>query len=195
MALAFVSGISLTAASQWFRPVQQGEAALAAGQFESARAALAIAQARFERFPVATRLSPEASVASESNQILALYELGQHDAILERAGAAQPGSPAHFWAGCVLFGRAAAEAEKNSSEKSPPEKTKEVRIGLLTGASAEFRLALAANPGDWDTKYNYELTERLLAQLRDPPKKPPKQQLQLLRPESRSGRPPSKPIG
>lgn len=183
MALAFISGVSLTAVSQWFRPLNQGVVALGAGQFDRAREQLAIGEARFDKLPIARRLSPGASAASRSNYFLSLYEAGQHDAILEKAGAAEPDSPAHFWAGCVLFSRAVSE------------KNKEARIGLLTGASAEFRLAIAADPSSWDPKYDYELTERLLAQLRDPPRKPPKQQLQLLRPESRSGRPPSRPIG
>ena len=55
--------------------------------------------------------------------------------------------------------------------------------------------ALELAPNDWDTRYNYELTRRLLAELRKQPKTPPKQMMQLLRPQPKTGNQPAKRIG
>ena len=54
--------------------------------------------------------------------------------------------------------------------KSLQEEGAEGQLQWLTRAEDEFKLALASEPGDWDTKYNYELSARLVAALRRPPK-------------------------
>lgn len=183
MAAAFVGGVALVGAARWLEPLREGMEALQAGDYASARDRLAAAEARFDRLPAARRLLPSAYDAARANQFLALYALGQHDALLEKAAQGEGDPASHFWSGCVLFVRAAGE------------KDKEPRIALLTRASAEFRRALEKRPESWDAKFNYELSERLLADLRDPPKKPPKTRLQLLRPEPREGQAPARRVG
>ena len=59
---------------------------------------------------------------------------------------------------------------------SPP------RLGWLTRAEEELRKAVEDAPDDWDTKYDFELTTRVSAELRKQPNTPPKQLMQLLRP-------------
>jgi hypothetical protein len=92
-------------------------------------------------------------------------------------------APVHFWAGSALFVKA-------RDEEDP-----EIRLGWLGRAAEEFRKALELTPDDWDTKYNYELTSRLLDELRKQPKTPPKQMLQLLRPEPKTGGRPPRRVG
>lgn len=183
MAAAFVGGVALTGAARWLGPLREGMDALHAGDYATARDRLAAAEARFDRLPAARRLLPGAYAAARANQFLALYALGRHDEILEKAAAGEGDAASHFWSGCVLFGRAAGE------------KDEEPRIAFLTRASAEFRRALEKAPQSWDAKFNYELSERLLADLREPPRKPPKTRLQLLRPEPREGHPPARRVG
>ncbi len=98
------------------------------------------------------------------------------------AAAHSGNAAARFWSGSALFARAVAQTEK------------EAMVAWLGRAKEEFRSALELVPSDWDTKYNLELTERLLAELRDKPT-PPDQILELLRPKPKEGQPPSRPVG
>ena len=56
----------------------------------------------------------------------------------------------------------------------------------------EFHKAVDAAPLDWDTKFNFELTTRLAAELRKQPNAPPKQLMQLLRPPTAAQKNPRK---
>ena len=181
--LALVCGLGLIGAAAWLRPLEQGRVAAAAGRLEQAKEFFATAEARFDRFPLSQLVFPSAYAASQANQLWLLYRLGEHDALLEKAPSSVPQAQAHFWSGCALFSRAADEVEAQA------------RVGWLSRASEEFRKALVLAPDDWDVKYDYELTERLLAQLRKDPEKPPKLLLQLLRPKPREGRSPSRRTG
>lgn len=181
--LALVSGLGLLAGAAWLRPLEEGRVAAEEGRLEEALARSAEAEARFDRVPLSKQLLPSAHAASQANQLWVLYRLGRHDALLEKAAVGVPQAPAHFWSGCALFTRAMEEVEA------------EARIGWLSRASEEFRKALALAPDDWDVKYDYELTERLLAQLRKDPEKPPKELLQLLRPKPKQGRGPAPRVG
>jgi hypothetical protein len=62
----------------------------------------------------------------------------------------------------------------------------------LSRAEDEFRKAIEAAPDDWDTKYDFELTTRLAAELRKQPNTPPKQLMQLLRPPTAGQKAPRK---
>jgi hypothetical protein len=183
LAVALLAGAALLGAVAWLRPLERGDEAARAGRLEEALSFYARAEARFDRLPVAKQLFPTAYAASQANQLRVLYGLGRHDALLEKSTLAVPHPGTHFWAGCALFARAMEEVEP------------EARIGWLSRASEEYRKALALAPADWDVKYDYELTERLLAQLRKDPAKPPKELLQLLRPKPTPGRAPAPRIG
>ena len=173
--LSFLAGLALLAADAWLAPLRAAEQAHLAGDYHVALERAAKAEARFDALPIAQRLFADEYAASQSHGLMALYRLGEHDALIEKAAASLDRAPAHFWAGCAHFTRAADEKEKQA------------KIASLTRASEEFRRALGLAPELWDAKHNYELAERLLAQHREPPKTPPRQQLQLLRPRPREG--------
>ncbi|HEX6464638.1 MAG TPA: hypothetical protein VFZ98_09305, partial [Vicinamibacterales bacterium] len=94
----------------------------------------------------------------------------RYDEVIDLSQKAPAESQPHFWSGAALF-------QKASVEEKP-----DVRFAWLSRAEDEFRKAVEAAPSDWDTKYNFELTTRLVAQLRKQPNTPPKQLMQLLRP-------------
>ena len=62
-------------------------------------------------------------------------------------------------------------------------------------APAEFKKALERAPEDFDTKYNHELTQRLIQETKKQPKTPPNQLMQLLRPQPKPGAKPIKRVG
>lgn len=68
----------------------------------------------------------------------------------------------HFWAGIEEYAKAASVTEKQAVRAS------------LQRASDSFRLVLAAGDNDWDAKYNYELTARLLAGMKKSEETPEK---------------------
>jgi hypothetical protein len=181
--LALVIGVGLVALSAWTRPLADGDEATREGQLERALERYAAGEARFDRLPVTKQLLPAAYSSSIENQLWLQYRLQQYDALLEKAATSPSIAPTHFWAGCALF------------EKAQDEENAEARLGWLGRASEEFRKALERAPDDWDAKYNYELSERLLAELRKQPKTPPKQMLQLLRPEPKAGGRPGRRVG
>jgi len=118
-----------------------------------------------------------------SNELWLLYRLERFDQTIDKAERAPEGAQPHFWAGCAFFDK--ARAEENA----------EARLGWLSRAEEEFRRAVEAAPDDWDTKFNFELTTRLAAELRKQPKTPPNQLMQLLRPEPKAGARPVKRVG
>lgn len=183
MVPAFLCGSGLVAGAAWLAPLTEGERALRAGRLDVALERSAAAEARFERFPVAKQALPAAYAASQENQLWALYRLGRHDVLIEKAATSAPGAAVRFWAGCALFAKARVE------------KDAEARLSGLSRAGDEFRRALELDPLDWDTKFNHELTQRLLLELRKEPKAPPSQLLQLLRPKPKEGQPPARRAG
>jgi hypothetical protein len=176
--LALVCGMGLVALAVWSQPLAEARKAADAGRLQEALERYAASEARFDRLPLTKELLPAAYRGSVATQLWIQYQLEQYDELLEKAAASPSIAPVHFWAGCALFAKARNE------------ETAEARLAWLGRAADEFRTALERTPDDWDTKYNYELTRRLLEELRKQPKTPPKQMLQLLRPEPKaSGRP------
>jgi tetratricopeptide (TPR) repeat protein len=181
--LALAGGAGLAAVSAWTRPLAEADAAVRAGKLDVALERYKASEARFDKLPVAKQLMPAAYESTIANQLWLQYRLERYDSLLDQASTSPAIAPAHFWSGCALFKK--GEAEKES----------EARLGWLGRASDEFRKALEQSPEDWDVKYNYELTEKLLAELRKQPKTPPKQLLQLLRPQPKEGGKPTKKVG
>jgi hypothetical protein len=181
--LALIAGAGLVVASAWTRPLVEADRAVRAEQYDVALERYAATEARFDKFPITKQLMPNAYESSIANQFWLQYQLQRYDAILEKASTAPPFAPTHFWTGCALF-------KKAQTEEQP-----EARLGWLGRASDEFRKALEDTPDDWDVKYNYELSEKLLAELRKQPKTPPKQLLQLLRPQPKEGGKPVRKVG
>ncbi len=176
--LMLAAGVGLLSYSQWSRVIGEADAALAAGELERALAGYEEAELRFERTPAARQMFAREYNRLAANRLWALYQLGRYDETIDAAERAPLESGPHFWSGSAFFQKALVEEKP------------ETRLGWLARAEDEFRKAVEASPGDWDTKFNYELTARLAAALRKNPKAPPSQMMQLLRPPTTGGRAP-----
>ncbi|HEY3883835.1 MAG TPA: hypothetical protein VGL62_01410 [Vicinamibacterales bacterium] len=168
----FLSGVALFAYAVWSRPIADGDAALAIDRLDEARLAYETAEARFDRTPTARALFPDEYAHIVSGHLMVLYRLKHYDDAVDLADRAPAASAPHFWSGCAFF-------EKGAVEEKP-----DARLGWFSRAEDEFHKALDAAPDDWNTKYDFELTSRLAAELRKQPKTPPKQLMQLLRPQN-----------
>lgn len=168
--LMLIAGGTLIAYARWTGGLDEADAALAAGNLEQAIAAYDRVESRFEQTPAAKQLFRREHARATRNRLWALYEMKRYDDTIAAAERAPAEAGPFFWSGCAFFIKARLEEKP------------EARIGWLARAEEQFRKAVDASPDDWDTKFNYELTTRLLAELRKQPKTPPKQLMQLLRP-------------
>jgi hypothetical protein len=175
--LLLVVGLAALGYAQWTRAVDEGDDAMAAGQLDRALASYAVVEARFDRLPAARQLFAADYEHAVANELSARYRLGRFDEVIERAEHAPDSAAPHFWSGCAFFQKAIAEEKPDA------------RLGWLSRAEDELHKAVEATPEDWDTKYDFELTTRLAAELRKQPKTPPKQLMQLLRPPTPAGKP------
>jgi tetratricopeptide (TPR) repeat protein len=166
----FLAGISLIAYARWTRPIATADAALADGRLDDAIAAYRTGESRFDQVPAARQLFEAEYARAYGNHLWALYRAKRYDEVIDLAEKSPADASPHFFSGCAFFLKGAAEEQP------------ETRLGWFTRAEEEFRKALESSPSDWDTKYDFELTTRLAAELRKQPKTPPKQLLQLLRP-------------
>jgi tetratricopeptide (TPR) repeat protein len=180
--VALVVGVAMLAYARWMRDVARADEALAAGRLEEALADYKAATGRFDRTPAARQMFAAEYDHAIANHLWVLYRLKRYDEAIELAERAPAAAQPHFWSGCALF------------EKAVVEQKPDARVAWLSRAEEEFRQAIEATPEDWDTKYDFELTSRLAAELRKQPKTPPRQLMQLLRPPSPTGKP-SKPVG
>ena len=170
LVLLLLAGAGLVGYARWTRALAEADAALAAGHYDAALAAYERAEATFARMPAATQLFRQDYARAAGNRLLVLYRQKKYDDVIDAAERAPLDASPHFWSGCAFFEKAIAEAQP------------ETRLGWLVRAEEQFRKAVEAEPGDWDTKFNFELTTRLAAELRKHPKTPPSQMMQLLRP-------------
>jgi tetratricopeptide (TPR) repeat protein len=168
--LMLLAGAGLIAYARWTHVIGEADAALAGRNFDQALAGYERASARFDLTPAARQLFAAEYDRMAANRLWILYQQKRFDDTIDAAEHAPLGAAPHFWAGCAFF-------EKARAEQNP-----ETRIGWLARAEEELHKAVEAAPGDWDTKFNYELASRLVAELRKQPKTPPAQMMQLLRP-------------
>jgi tetratricopeptide (TPR) repeat protein len=168
--VALIAGISLLVYARWSAPLAAAATATDAGDSERALAAYRLSIARFNDMPLTQQLFPPDYARATHNQLALLYRAGNYDAVIEAAETAPPAASPYFWAGCALFA------------KSEQEEKAAARLEWINRAKDTFKLALAAAPEDWDTKYNYELASRLAAALKTNPKQAPPALMQLLRP-------------
>ena len=165
-----LTGLALLGYARWTGAIRAADGSLASGDLEAAVAGYQIAEGRFEALPAAKQMVPAEHARVVANHLWALYRLKRYDEVIDVAQKAPAESAPHFWSACAFF-------QKATVEEKP-----EARLGWLSRAEEEFRKAVEAAPEDWDTKYNFELTSRLSAELRKQPNTPPKQLMQLLRP-------------
>ena len=156
--------------ARWTRAITEGDAAIAAGDYNAALTSYARAESHFEQLPAMRQLFKDDYSHVVSNHLWALYRLGRYDAAIEQAAQSPEEAAPHFWAGCAYF------------EKAKSEEQTDAVLAWLTRSEEELRKAVEAAPNDWDTKYDFELATRLAAAMRKEPKTPPKQMMQLLRP-------------
>jgi len=183
MVVLLLLGCAALAYARWTRPVADADAALDAGDYPRALANYSVGEARFDRLPPIKQALTAEYNRVVSNELWLLYRLERYDETIDKAERAPEGAQPHFWSGCTFF-------DKARTEEKP-----EARLGWLSRAEDEFRRAVEASPDDWDTKFNFELTTRLAAELRKQPKTPPNQLMQLLRPEPKAGARPAKRVG
>ena len=174
---ALLVGGAALAYARWSAPLLEADRALAAGDFERALAGYARVEGRFRWLPLSQQILPHDYARAVYNQLALLYESGDYDAVIAKAKTAPAGAASRLWTGCALFSLA-------STEEKP-----DVRLVWLTRAEGEFKQALEASTDDWDAKYNYEVTARLVEQLRKKPPVEPDTLMQLLRPQQKQLRP------
>jgi len=178
--LFLLAGIALLGYARWTGGVDAADTALTEGRLDQAVAGYEAAEARFDRLPAVKELTASEYSRAMSNHLMALYRLKRYDEVIDLAQKAPVEARPHFWSGTALFQKAAVEDKPDA------------RLAWLSRAEDEFRKAIEATPGDWDTKYDFELTTRLAAELRKQPNTPPKQLMQLLRPPTAGQKSPRK---
>ncbi len=178
--LLLLAGAVLIGYARWTASIDAADAALADGRFDQAIAGYTAAEARYDSVPAVRQAATVEYDRAMENHLLALYRLKRYDDVIDLAQKAPQEARPHFWSGTALF-------EKATAEEKP-----DARLGWLSRAEDEFRKAVEASPSDWDTKYDFELTTRLAAELRKQPNTPPKQLMQLLRPPTAGQKNPRK---
>jgi tetratricopeptide (TPR) repeat protein len=183
MLVLLVCGGAAVAGARWLHPIAEGDEALAAGDWERARAAYALAESRFDRAPVMRQLFARDYGRAVGAQLWIAYRLQRFDEVIDKAEHAPDAAEPHFWSGLAFYA-------KSRGDGKPDE-----QFGWLTRAEEELRRAVEAAPADWDAKYDFELVTRLAAALRRQPRTPPNQLMPLLRPQPRAGAKPGRRIG
>jgi hypothetical protein len=175
----FAAGLAATAYGRWTQPIAQGDAASAAGAWDRALDA----EARFDNLPALRQLAAADYQYSVRRQLWVLYHLDRVDDLIAKAERAPDEALPHYWSGLAFYAKARREVAPGQ------------QLGWLTRAEDEFRSAVEADPADWDTKYDFELVTRLARELRKAPKTPPRELLQLLRPQPEAGSKPPRRVG
>jgi tetratricopeptide (TPR) repeat protein len=159
LALIFVLSVGSLAYAWWLFQIARGNQASRAGDLEAAAEIYQGAEAPFRRLPWVAHLLRDDFQRLTFNQIRLLYAQGQNDEVMDkleegvRRAPLVADSPEYsFWLGNVLLRRAI-------QSKNPEEKLK-----ALNAALEEYEKGLAAEPEDWDLKYNYELVKHVLSQ-------------------------------
>jgi tetratricopeptide (TPR) repeat protein len=139
--------------------LDRGYQALARGDLDGAMETYARVEWPVQQIPWLAQLFSQEQKQASLNQVAILYRQQKHaDALakLEEIPAYAPESVEDadylFWMGNVLFRQALETKDPESSAK------------LLKTAMSEYQRGLAAQPDDWDLKFNYELLRSMFAQ-------------------------------
>lgn len=182
LCVTFLIGISLMVISIWLRPYHQAMDSLQAGALEESLERFTIVESRFDAITLARQIFPEVYSDSIANQFYILYTLHRYDDLLEKSATSPVQADVHLWAGNTLFRR-------TGNLNEPQE-----QVAWLERASEEYRKAIELAPDDWNAKYNYELTNRLIDELKEEKETPP-QMLEIIRPRPLQGEEPFKQTG
>jgi hypothetical protein len=169
--LGLLAGAILIVAGRWFSPMVSAQQAMKEGRLQVALIEYRSAERRLAGSAIVRRLLPEVYDSAISSELAIMYSLKQYDDVIDKAGAT--GSPAaRFWAGCALF----AKADIDVSDKN--------RLNWMAQAQQEFRGAVAAEPDNFDARFNYELIAKLIAGMKKDPTIERPKDLQMLVPSS-----------
>ncbi len=171
-----VLGVILIIGGWWVRPIAQAEDAVGAGRLESALEHYAAAESRFDAVPGSKRFIPRLYDLVLSNELSVMYSLKQYDSVIDKAGATDSAG-GKFWAGCALFVKADLE---NLEGRRGADK----RLSWLSQAQQQFRDAINASPTNFDAKFNFEITSKLIASVKKDPNVEIPKDLKLLTPSS-----------
>ena len=157
--LIFVLSAGLISYAWWIFQIESGNRALRKGNTQTAAEIFAAAEIPFMAFPWLTRLLKDDYQRLVFDQVGTLYAQGHSDEAMEKLEQATGAAPFlvesgeySFWTGNLLLRRAV-------QSKNP-----EASMEALKSALAEYQKGLAAEPEDWDLKYNYELVKQILSQ-------------------------------
>lgn len=167
-----VVGAGFLAAGWWLRPIADAQQAVRDGRLQQALASYGVAEKRFASMPLARRFAPNLYDLVVTNELSALYTLKQYDEVIDKAGATGTRG-SNFWAGCALFA-------KGDLAFLTPDK----RMKWLSQAQQEFRRAVENAPSDFDAKFNYEVTTKVIAGVEKAPNAPRPTDLNLLTPSN-----------
>jgi hypothetical protein len=133
--------------------------AFSRGDLAGAMAIYARAERPLHQLPWLTQILPEEHKQASLNQVAILYRqqkntdaLAKLEEIPAYASDLVESADYLFWMGNVLFRQALQSKDPETSAKT------------LTSAMSEYQRGLAAQPEDWDLKFNYELLRSMLAQ-------------------------------
>ncbi len=185
--LVLAGSVASLSYAGWVRDISRGNEALAKRDLTTAAKAYDAAAGRRFSFPFANNLASGVDRQLLFNRIRVLYAANRPDELarlLEAEAAREPAiaedGEYQFWSGNLQFQKAIAQREKQQLQNG------------LQQASESYRRALAAEPDDWDFKYNYELTVRLLDGLRkgkeENVEKLKRGQMKILREDNETGK-------
>jgi tetratricopeptide (TPR) repeat protein len=140
------------------RQVESAQNAFHQGDIAGALELYRRAEAPFQNLPWLAKLFKEEYTQVGLNQVAILYSQKQNQEALEKleqlpthlAALAESGDYS-FWMGNLLFRQA-------TESKNP-----EASLNALKAALSEYQKGLAAQPDDWDLKFDYELVRSIFA--------------------------------
>ncbi len=156
-AVLLLIGGCLLAVGWILRPVTDAEQAVRDRRLVPALEGYIVAEKRLTSIPLARRVVPRVFEHLVDNELSLMYELKRYDDVIDKASIAGTASGS-FWSGCALFSKADAEFLL-------PDK----RATWFGQALEQFKRAVGASPADFDAKFNYELTRRVITILEDQP--------------------------
>jgi hypothetical protein len=176
---AIAIGVLLSAVGFWLGPIAAAERAMMAGDLDRAVQQYAAGRRRLDWIPLGRTLFPRLNELVTGNELSLQYALRRYDRILEATSREASVASTSFWAGCALFDKAIVEVDP------------ETRVEMMSRAHEAFRGVLELVPDDWDAKFNYELSGRLLNILKEQPQASAQEMIRILRergPQDRAGR-------
>lgn len=157
--LLLLLSLGLLAYGWMMRQFSSAQVAFRQGDTQRALERYGRAENPFTKLPGLAALFREEYKQANLNQVSILYGQNQNQEALAKleqlpvyAPALAESSDYAFWMGNLLF-RQAVES------KNP-----EASMTALKAALSEYQKGLAAEPDDWDLKFNYELVRQIFAQ-------------------------------